>query len=160
MKCPKCFYEDTKVLESRLNQDGRSIRRRRSCLKCNYRFTTYEKEEEFIFQVKKKEGHIEPYLREKAFKSIQTACQKRPVTIEDIDALLLNIERKLQDEGDRTIPTTRIGDLILESLHSLDKVAYVRFASVYKDFKDTDEFMAALTILKTKTAHLQNEIEK
>ncbi len=159
MRCPKCFHDDTKVLESRLSHDGRSIRRRRCCLKCNYRFTTYEKEEEFIFQIKKKDGRLEPYIREKALKSVQVACQKRPVTIEDMEALLLNMERKLQDEGSRVVLSQRIGDLIMEVLHTLDKVAYVRFASVYKEFKDTDEFMAELTALREKAAQaVQNRM--
>lgn len=91
---------------------------------------------------------MEPYLREKAMRSIQIACQKRPIAVEEIENLLITVERKVQEEGKRTVPSRKLGDLIMESLHTLDKVAYVRFASVYKDFKDTDEFMAELNALK------------
>lgn len=141
MHCPVCNFDDTKVLESRLSDGGRSVRRRRSCVSCNHRFTTYEKEEIFAFSIIKKDGRIEPYIREKAFRAIQTACQKRPITYEQIDSLLVKLERAVQETGERTIPSQRIGDLIMESLHGLDKVAYVRFASVYKDFKDPIEFL-------------------
>jgi transcriptional repressor NrdR len=141
LHCPVCNFDDTKVLESRLSDGGRSVRRRRSCVSCNHRFTTYEKEEIFAFSIIKKDGRIEPYIREKAFRAIQTACQKRPITYEQIDALLVKLERAVQETGERTIPSQRIGDLIMDSLHGLDKVAYVRFASVYKDFKDPVEFL-------------------
>jgi transcriptional repressor NrdR len=135
------------VLESRLSHEGRSIRRRRMCLKCNERFTTYEKEEEFVFQIRKKDGTIEPYQREKAQRAIQIACQKRPITLDDIEILMSRIERRIQEEGTRTVPSQRIGDMIMESLRGLDKVAYVRFASVYKDFQDPAEFMSELKYL-------------
>ena len=152
MKCPQCFHGETKVLDSRLSHEGKSIRRRRCCIKCNYRFTTYEKEEEFVFQIQKRDGRPQPYQREKALQSIQVACQKRPVTIEDIETLLLRVERKIQEEGKRLVPSSRLGDLIIKLLYSLDKVAYIRFASVYKDFKDTDEFLTELNAIKKSTA--------
>ncbi len=141
MKCPKCGFEDTKVLESRLSDAGRSVRRRRSCFDCNYRFTTYEKEEVFIFSIVKKDGRVEPYVREKVFRSIQTACQKRPITYEQIDAMVGRLEKQIQESGERTVASQKIGDLVMENLHGFDKIAYVRFASVYKDFKDPSEFM-------------------
>jgi transcriptional repressor NrdR len=146
--CPICNFDDTKVLESRLSDGGRSVRRRRSCVSCNHRFTTYEKEEIFAFSIIKKDGRIEPYIREKAFRSLQTACQKRPITYEQIDALLVRLEKYVQEAGERTVPSKRIGDLIMESLHALDKVAYVRFASVYKDFQDPIEFINEISKLE------------
>jgi transcriptional repressor NrdR len=146
--CPKCSSDDTKVLESRLSDGGRSVRRRRSCVKCNHRFTTYEKEEVVVFSIQKKDGRVEPYVRDKVFRSIQVACQKRPITYDQIDAMLLRVEKSVQESGERTVPSQRIGDLIMEALHDLDKVAYVRFASVYKDFQDPSEFMAEIKGLK------------
>ena len=147
MRCPKCGFEDTKVLESRLSDGGRSVRRRRSCVACNHRFTTYEKEEIFVFSIVKKDGRIEPYQREKVFRSIQTACQKRPITYDQIDALIARMEKQVQEAGERTVQSQKLGDLIMDILHDLDKVAYVRFASVYKDFKDPSEFMKEIRSL-------------
>ena len=144
MKCPQCGHEDTKVLESRMSLEGRSVRRRRSCPNCSYRFTTYEKEEEFVFHIQKKDGRVEPYHRAKLTRSIQVACQKRPVTPDDIDNLILKIERKIQDEGLRTVTSQHLGSLVLAHLNEVDKVAYVRFASVYKEFKDPQEFVSEL----------------
>jgi transcriptional repressor NrdR len=144
MRCPQCSYDQTKVLESRLSLEGRSVRRRRSCLKCNYRFTTYEKEEELTFQVRKKDGTFEAYSRDKALRGIQVACQKRQVSPGEIENMLNTIERNLQDAGERVVPSDTIGDLIMEQLRQIDHVAYVRFASVYKDFKDPEEFVSAL----------------
>jgi len=131
-----------------MSHDGRSIRRRRSCVQCNYRFTTYEKEEDFIFQIRKRDGRVEPYQRDKAARSVQLACQKRPVTIDQIEGLLGRIERKIQEDGERVIPSHKLGEMILQSLHEMDKVAYVRFASVYKDFQDPEQFMHELSSLK------------
>ena len=147
MRCPQCGHEDTKVLESRLSLEGRSVRRRRSCIQCNYRFTTYEKEEDFVFQIQKKDGRVEPYQRSKLLRSIQLACQKRPITIDDIESMLVKMERKIQEEGHRTVTSQALGTLVLESLHELDKVAYVRFASVYKEFSHPREFVEELKSL-------------
>jgi len=144
VKCPQCAFEDTKVLESRLSHEGRSVRRRRSCIQCNHRFTTYEKEEEFSFQIIKKDGRVEPYLRSKATRSLQIACSKRPISMVQIEEMLDRLERTIQELGERTVPSQKLGDMIMEKLHEMDKVAYVRFASVYKDFKDPDEFLAEL----------------
>lgn len=147
MRCPECGHEDTRVLESRLSHEGRSVRRRRNCPDCGYRFTTYEREEEFFFQIRKRDGRVEPYIRDKAMRSLQVASQKRPITIDQLEGLLAKIERKIQDDGDRVVSSEKLGALILERLNELDKVAYVRFASVYKDFKDTDEFMRELVAI-------------
>lgn len=141
MHCPKCSHDDTKVLESRLSHEGRAVRRRRSCIACNHRFTTYEKEEEFIFSVVKKDGRIEAYQRNKLMRSLQTACQKRPITFEQMEVIVIGLEKSIQEAGERTVPTTKLGDLVMRQLHDRDKVAYVRFASVYKDFQDPSEFM-------------------
>lgn len=147
MKCPVCNFADTKVLESRLCLDGRSIRRRRQCGECNYRFTTYEKEEAIAFQIRKRDGRLESYVREKALRSLQIACRKRDITLEQLEIMLYRIERAIQEIGDRTIPSARLGDMMLSALNEMDKVAYVRFASVYKDFKDPEEFMSELQSL-------------
>jgi transcriptional repressor NrdR len=148
VRCPGCGHEDTRVLESRLSHEGRSVRRRRSCPDCNYRFTTYEQEEAFVFQIKKRDGRVEAYIPEKALRSIQVACQKRPVTIDQIENMLARIERNIQDAGERVVASEKLGGMILEALTALDKVAYVRFASVYKDFKDTEQFMRELSAIQ------------
>ena len=140
MKCTKCGHNDTKVLESRLSHEGRRVRRRRCCQSCGHRYTTYEREEDFVFQIKKKDSRVEPYIREKAFKAIQIACRKRPITAEAIELLLGGIEKQIHEESMRTVPSSKLGDLILDKLLELDKVAYVRFASVYKDFQTPEEF--------------------
>jgi transcriptional repressor NrdR len=148
LRCPKCHVADTKVLESRLSADGSLVRRRRACLECPHRFTTYEKAEELAFQVQKKDGRFEPYDRDKALRSIRVACQKRPITIDEIENLLNAVEKSIQDEGERTVISRRLGDLIMEGLRKLDHVAYVRFASVYKEFHTPEEFVAELKSLK------------
>ena len=150
MRCTHCGYEHTKVIESRLSHEGRSVRRRRSCLECNYRFTTYEKEEELCFQVQKKDGRFEAYLRDKLISGVQVACQKRPIAPEVIEALVNRVERRVLEDGGRTVSTDTLGDHVMRELHELDHVAYVRFASVYKDFKDPQEFLNTLKALKSK----------
>ena len=144
MKCPKCQYDETKVLESRLSADGGSIRRRRTCRQCNYRFTTYEKIEELVFQIKKRNGHIQPYHRDKALRSIQIACQKRPIKLEQMEFALSQVERRIQEKGEKFVPSEEFGNLLMEVLQELDPIAYIRFASVYKDFDDPKEFMNIL----------------
>jgi transcriptional repressor NrdR len=144
VKCARCGSLDTKVLESRLIAEGQSIRRRRVCRKCDFRFTTYEKEEEAVFQIRKRSGELEPYHRDKALRSVQIACQKRPVKIEQMEFMLGVVERRLAEEGGKIISSTRLGDLIMEGLLELDKVAYVRFASVYKEFHSPSEFLEIL----------------
>ena len=148
MKCSRCGHEDTKVLESRLSNEGKCVRRRRSCLACNYRFTTYEMEEEFSLQVLKKNNSYDEFSREKLIRSIATACRKRKIPIERIEQIVVEIESQLKTEGERTVPSTRIGDLVMAKLYQTDAVAYVRFASIYKDFKDPNEFMRELQALQ------------
>lgn len=148
MKCSKCLTGETKVLESRIGHEGKSVRRRRACQNCEHRFTTYEKEEELDIQVLKKDGQFEAFSREKVFASISTACRKRAVPIETIEILVAQIEAKIRVDGERQVSSQKIGDTIMVELRKIDKVAYVRFASIYKDFKDPVEFMKELETLE------------
>lgn len=141
MKCPYCGNPDTRVIDSRPVDDGGSIRRRRICDKCSKRFTTYEKIEETTFMVVKKDGSREMFDRTKVRKGIVTACKKRPVTTAQIDGLVDGIERRLNNLMQKEVTSTMIGEVILESLQELDEVAYVRFASVYKQFEDVESFI-------------------
>jgi transcriptional repressor NrdR len=150
MKCLRCGNNDTKVLESRLTNDGRCMRRRRACRACDYRYTTYEREEMLEFFIKKKNGYVQPYSREKALRSIQLACQKRTLKLEDLEGMLRRIEGKLQEQGERIVPSAQLGEMIMAGLYHLDQVAYIRFASVYKDFQTPSEFNAILKSLNTE----------
>ena len=145
MKCPFCTKTDTtKVVDSRLNQNREIIRRRRECAHCQGRFTTYERVEEVMPDVIKKDGRRETYSRAKLFGGIQMACQKRPVPNEVIENLVARIERRIQSFGLKEIPSRTVGELVMAALHKIDTVAYVRFASVYREFKDVDEFVSEL----------------
>jgi transcriptional repressor NrdR len=155
MKCPKCGSEDSKVLESRLTNSGRCIRRRRFCPNCKYRYTTYEKEELFIFSVKKRDGRVEAFQREKTICSIQTACQRRNLKVEQIEFMVGQVEKTVQEIGEKIISSRQLGDLVLQGLYYLDKVSYIRFASVYKDFKNLKEFYSAIKSID-KYGRLQN----
>jgi transcriptional repressor NrdR len=144
MKCPFCTTLDTKVIDSRINQPGDMIRRRRECPRCEGRFTTYERVEEIMPAVIKKDGRREPYEREKVLDGLSKACQKRSVPVQKIEELVQKIEKRIQSYGLKEIPTRTIGQMIMVELHKLDKVAYVRFASVYREFRDVEEFVAEL----------------
>ena len=146
MKCPFCSALDTKVIDSRLNQIGDITRRRRSCPKCEGRFTTYERVEEVMPVVIKKDGRRENFVREKILDGLQKACQKRPVPSEQIEEVVTLIEKRIQSYGLKEVPTKTIGQMIMLELHKLDKVAYVRFASVYREFRDVEEFVAELQV--------------
>ena len=153
MKCPFCGHEHDKVVDSRESREGESIRRRRECLKCEKRFTTYERIDEIPYMVVKKDGRREKFDRQKVLNGLLRACEKRPVAIARLEQIVNEAESFVIDspEGERT--TKEIGELIMERLKLLDKVAYVRFASVYLDFKDVAEFMNELKdLLKTKEA--------
>lgn len=141
MKCPFCQNPDSKVIDSRVGKDGGTIRRRRECEKCEKRFTTYERIEETLPFVVKKDGRREPFERSKVISGFQKACEKRPVSIEAIEQSVNQIEMKLMEMGDKEIPASRIGELVMGALKDLDDVAYVRFASVYRSFKDIGEFV-------------------
>lgn len=141
MKCPFCTEADSKVVDSRLGKDGGSIRRRRECIACGKRFTTYERIEELIPFVIKKDGRREPYDRHKVIAGLQKACEKRPISVETIEETANKIEMSLIARGESEVPTTVIGELMMKVLKELDDVAYVRFASVYRSFKDIGEFV-------------------
>lgn len=150
MKCPYCHHGDTKVLDSRENEDQTVIRRRRECLKCEKRFTTYERLETSNILVIKKDGRREMYDRQKLKSGIVKSCQKRPVTIEQIDKALDDIESDIIASGDSEIESRKIGDQVMRQLKKLDKVAYIRFASVYREFEDLETFKEELNKLLKK----------
>ena len=144
MKCPFCACVDTKVVDSRPDKGGTTIRRRRECESCPRRFTTHERVEEILPLVQKKDGRREPFERMKVIAGIQKACEKRNVSIETIERMVDRLETRLQESGEKEIPSTLIGEWIMSELHDVDEVAYVRFASVYRSFKDISEFMNEL----------------
>ena len=151
MKCPYCTEINNKVIDSRLSKDGRTIRRRRECLECSRRFTTYEKLEEVLPMVVKKDGRREPFSREKIISGIRKACQKLPISMTTIEEFVDSLEVYFQELGKKEIDGTQVGELVINKLKEWDKVAYVRFASVYRQFKDINEFVSELeTILKSK----------
>lgn len=144
MKCPFCGFEDTRVVDSRLGREGNNIRRRRECIDCLRRFTTYERVEETLPLVIKKDGRREPFDRTKIVAGMQRACEKRPVSIATIEKVVDKLELSLQESAEREIDASRIGEAVMEALREIDQVAYVRFASVYRQFKDINEFMHEL----------------
>lgn len=144
MKCPYCSHLDNKVIDSRLNKECTITRRRRSCLSCEQRFTTYERLEVMLPMIVKKDGRREIWDRKKMAAGLEKACEKRPVSCDDIDAFVDEIESRLQDFSSKEIPAGVIGEWVMEELAKLDEVAYVRFASVYRQFKDVNEFMNEL----------------
>lgn len=154
MKCPFCHETENRVIDSRLSKDSNMIRRRRECLKCTRRFTTYERVEETMPLVVKKDGRRENYDRIKVVNGIKRACEKRPVSINTIETTVDRIERALQERGDKEVPSSFIGEATMQELHDIDQVAYVRFASVYRSFKDINEFMAELEeLLEERKGH-------
>ena len=153
MKCPYCSDENTRVIDSRSAEDGDSIRRRRQCDKCGKRFTTYEKIETIPVFVIKKDNSREPYDRAKIEKGIMLSCRKRPVKIEKITQMIDDIENTILNQDSKEVPSSFIGELIMEHLRNLDQVAYVRFASVYREFQDVDTFMKELQNILTRDKH-------
>jgi transcriptional repressor NrdR len=152
MKCPFCGHTEDKVIDSRSSNEDRSIRRRRECLKCRKRFTTYEYVEQLSLMVIKKDGRREAFDRSKVLSGIVKACEKRPVSMDRIEQAVEKLERELQKNFDREVKAEVIGELVMEHLHKLDEVAYVRFASVYRQFKDINQFMRELKDLLSKRA--------
>lgn len=150
MRCPFCENLDTRVIDSRPTEEGHAIRRRRECDNCNKRFTTYEKIEEMIFMVIKKDGSREAFDRNKVMNGIIKACEKRPVPIADIEKIVDDIERGLNNMMEKEVESKLIGEVIMEHLKNLDEVAYVRFASVYRQFKDVNTFVAEIEKLLGK----------
>jgi len=144
MKCPFCGHAENKVIDSRISKDGKAIRRRRECLGCARRFTTYEYVEDILPMVVKKDGRREPFDRLKIRNGVMTACEKRPISIEDIDKIVENVEGACQEFQGGEIPSSVIGENVMRELKTLDGVAYVRFASVYRQFRDVNQFMSEL----------------
>lgn len=144
MKCPYCGLLDNRVVDSRLNKEFSITRRRRLCESCQRRFTTYERIEVTMPMLIKKDGRREAWDRHKVVEGLKKACEKRPVGMAQIEEFVDSLERELQDMGEREVPITLIGEKVMEGLHNLDDVAYVRFASVYRQFKDLSEFMEEL----------------
>ena len=144
MKCPYCGFKEDKVVDSRATGEESAVRRRRECLKCGKRFTTYEYIEEISMMVIKKDGRREPFDRKKILAGIIRACEKRPVSMEKMEEIISQVERSIQKKSDREVSSSRIGELVMEKLKVLDDVAYVRFASVYRQFKDVGQFMVEL----------------
>ena len=150
MKCLFCGYEESKVIDSRPTDEGERIRRRRECLKCAKRFTTYEMIESLPIVVIKKDGSRETFDRQKLLTGMLRACEKRPVSIEMLDRAISDIESVIQNSLDREVSSVKIGELVMEKLKDIDEVAYVRFASVYRQFKDINTFMTELNKLLSK----------
>lgn len=144
MRCPKCGCEESKVVDSRPAENNDSIRRRRECVSCGFRFTTYERREELPLVVRKHDGSKEPFDREKLMRGLVRATVKRDIPIDVLDKLISDIESELRDHGTTEVDSSALGEMVLHRLADIDKVAYVRFASVYRDFKDIEEFSAEL----------------
>lgn len=159
MRCPYCSSIDNKVVDSRMGKEGDSIRRRRECLQCEGRFTTYERVEEVLPSVIKKDGRREPYDRMKILHGLKKACEKRPISVEVLERTVDEIEKALQEKGLKEIPSTVIGEEVMERLHRLDEIAYVRFASVYRSFKDINEFMHELKDILSEKETLNQKPE-
>lgn len=150
MRCPFCGHVEDRVVDSRETQDGQVTRRRRECLGCERRFTTYERLEEVLPAVVKKDGRREAFDRQKILHGLERACQKRPVSAEQIQGLVAAVERQLQESGEKEVPSRVIGEALMARLRELDPVAYVRFASVYRSFEDVGDFMSELAGLAGK----------
>ena len=151
MKCPKCSTMENKVIDSRINKEGDITRRRRECLQCSERFTTYERIEQTLPYVIKRDGRREEFNRDKILEGVKKACQKRPISIDKIEELIDRVEKYFQELGEKEVSAVTIGEKVVRELYSLDGIAYVRFASVYRSFKDVNEFMSELKdILKNK----------
>jgi len=150
MKCPFCGEIDNKVIDSRLSKDSNVIRRRRECLECSRRFTTYEHIEEIPIMIIKKDGRREVFSRDKIRSGIKKACEKRDISMNVIEDFIDDLERDLRETGEKEIPSADLGEKIMIKLHEMDDVAYVRFASVYREFKDVNDFVAELKGLLSK----------
>ena len=157
MKCPYCTMINNKVIDSRLSKDGRMIRRRRECIECERRFTTYEKLEEVLPMVVKKDGRREPFNREKIVAGIRMACQKRPISMTQIEEFVDSLEFYFQELGKKEIDSSEVGERVISKLREWDEVAYVRFASVYRQFKDINEFMNELEVILKSRREAENQ---
>jgi len=155
MKCPFCGYKEDKVVDSRATQDEMAIRRRRECLRCSKRFTTYEYIEESALMVIKKDGKRQPFDRKKILNGIMKACEKRPISMDTMEDIVVQLERQIQKKGGKEISSSKIGEIVMQRLKELDEVAYVRFASVYRQFKDVGQFMDELKTILQREKHRQ-----
>lgn len=160
MKCPRCGMENDKVVDSRAVRDGRAVRRRRECLDCGERYTTYEAVETKPVIVLKRSGDRVQYHRSKVIVGVTKACEKRPVSFEEIEIIVDRVEERLTSSGRREVPSEQIGLMVLEELRGVDEVAYVRFASVYRHFQSVEEFFALLQDLKHEKQDLKQEKEE
>ncbi len=152
MKCPFCSHTEDRVIDSRSSNEDKSVRRRRECLKCKKRFTTYEYIEEVPLMVIKKDGRREAFDRNKIIAGILKACEKRPVGMDKVEAVVDRVEKELQKSFDKEVKAQVVGELVMDHLHKIDEVAYVRFASVYRQFKDINHFMKELKEILSKRA--------
>jgi len=151
MKCPFCAHSEDKVIDSRESKEGDAIRRRRQCLACERRFTTYEKIDEIPYMVVKKDGRREKFERQKVLNGLIKACEKRPIPMSKLAAIVDHIESRIADSSERELSTTTVGEILMDELRQLDKIAYVRFASVYRDFQDEQAFLSELQgLLRTR----------
>jgi transcriptional repressor NrdR len=150
MFCPFCQAQDTKVIDSRLINDGSQVRRRRECLQCNERFTSYETAELVMPRIVKQDGRRKPFDEEKLRAGMQRALEKRPVSVEQFEASLSSIMRRLRACGEREISSRQVGEYVMNELHELDEIAYVRFASVYRDFRDINDFHAEISNMRSR----------
>ena len=162
MRCPKCGNQEDRVIDSRSSKDGASIRRRRECIGCQHRFTTYEEIERELIRVLKRDGRSEPFDRRKLVNGITKACEKRPISLEAIEKAVEEIEADLEANGGGEISSSIVGGKVMEKLHSLDQVAYVRYASVYRQFQDIGEFLDEIKNMgrRAKASVLQPELFK
>ena len=160
MRCKFCGYLDTKVIDSRENEEGNSVRRRRECSNCNRRFTTFEEYESIPILVIKTDGSRQPFDREKIRRGIIKACEKRPVTFSQIDEMVANIEKEISNALEQEIDSKKIGELVMEQIKSVDEVAYIRFASVYRQFKDVSNFIDLLNDFKKDIENTEKTLKK
>jgi transcriptional repressor NrdR len=151
MKCPFCGFEQDKVVDSRSSKEGRAVRRRRECLECGKRFTTYEYIENFPLSIVKNDQRREPFDRQKLLLGIVSACKKRPISTRKIESLVDKIQNQLEKQGKTEVPSAEVGRMVMEELYRLDDVAYVRFASVYRKFQDKDEFVSEVKDLDARS---------
>ncbi len=159
MRCPKCANQEDRVIDSRSSKDGASIRRRRECTRCLHRFTTYEEIERVILRVIKRDSRSEPFDRNKLLVGLSKACEKRPITLDQIEKAVEEIQTELENQHGREIPSSLIGSAVMEKLHSLDEVAYVRYASVYRHFQDIGEFIDEIQSLERRARPSDQQTE-
>ena len=157
MKCPFCAYPEDKVIDSRESREGELIRRRRECLKCARRFTTYERIDEIPYMVIKKDGRREKFDRQKVLSGLLKASEKRPISMSSLAGIIDDVESKLAETPDRELSTIEVGEVLMEKLRGLDKIAYVRFASVYRDFQDVEAFLNEVTGLIRKRSDTESQ---